>query len=328
MPSPTRAFITSTDSWPMTTEQAEQNCLTKGAPTPPRLVYSMQQPPFRSPRYRFWRRLRRHKLGMLGLATLTLLVLAAILAPIISGHDPAAIDLRMKNTPPSGDHILGTDAIGRDVWARLVYGAQVSLSVGLVAVTIYTTIALLLGSIAGYLGGAVDNVIMRITDIIMCFPTFLLIITVAAVLPPDTYTIMIIIGVFGWPGMTRLVRGQFLSLRGQDFVVAAVAIGVPTHRIIFRHILPNVIGPVVVAATLGLAGAIMTESSLSFLGLGVQQPASSWGQTLTTAMQLPILEGMPWRWLPSAAAIAFAVLSINFVGDALRDAFDPSSKLG
>lgn len=279
----------------------------------------------RSTRYRFWQRLRRHKLGMVGLAMLTLLVFAAIFAPVIAGHDPAAVNLRMKNKPPSADHILGTDAIGRDVWARLVYGAQVSLSVGLVSVTIYTTIALFLGSIAGYLGGVVDNVIMRFTDIIMCFPTFMLIVTVFAALPPNIFNIMLIIGVFGWPGMTRLVRGQILNLREQDFVIAALALGVPTHRIIFRHILPNVFGPVIVAATVGLAGAIMTESSLSFLGLGVQQPTASWGQTLTSAMSLPILEEMPWRWLPSAAAIAFAVLSVNFLGDALRDAFDPRS---
>lgn len=280
-----------------------------------------------SPRYRFWRRLWRHKLGMLGLTMLLLLVFAAVFAPALAGSDPARTDLKLKNRPPSAEHILGTDAIGRDGWARLVYGARISLAVGLVAVGIYTSIALVLGSIAGYLGGMVDNVIMRITDIIMCFPTFLLIITVASVLPPNIFNIMIIIGIFGWPGMTRLVRGQFLTLRGRDFVTAAVALGVPTHRIIFRHILPNVIGPVVVAATLGLAGAIMTESSLSFLGLGVQQPTPSWGQTLTTAMQLPILENMPWRWLPSAAAIAFAVLSINFLGDALRDAFDPRTTL-
>jgi peptide/nickel transport system permease protein len=260
---------------------------------------------------------------MLGLTMLLTLLFVALFAPALAGIDPAKTDLKLKNKPPSAEHILGTDAIGRDVWARLVYGARISLSVGLVAVGIYTTIALVLGSIAGYLGGAVDNVIMRLTDIIMCFPTFLLIITVASVLPPNIFNIMIIIGIFGWPGMTRLVRGQFLTLRSRDFVTAAVALGVPTHRIIFRHILPNVIGPVVVAATLGLAGAIMTESSLSFLGLGVQQPTPSWGQTLTTAMQLPILENMPWRWLPSAAAIAFAVLSVNFFGDALRDAFDP-----
>ena len=285
-------------------------------------------PPRRdSPRYRFWRRLWRHKLGMLGLVMLLLLVFAAVFAPVLAGSDPARTELKLKNKPPSAEHILGTDAIGRDVWARLVYGARISLSVGLVAVGIYTSIALVLGSIAGYLGGTVDNVIMRITDIIMCFPTFLLIITVASVLPPNIFNIMIIIGIFGWPGMTRLVRGQFLTLRNRDFVTAAVALGVPTHRIIFRHILPNVIGPVVVAATLGLAGAIMTESSLSFLGLGVQQPTPSWGQTLTTAMQLPTLENMPWRWLPSALAIAFAVLSVNFFGDALRDAFDPRTTL-
>ncbi|CAN5633559.1 ABC transporter permease [soil metagenome] len=291
------------------------------------LRQTLQAPRRDSTQYRFWRRLRRHKLGMLGLSMLLLLVIAALFAPLIAGHDPALMDLRMKNQAPSAAHILGTDAIGRDGWSRLVYGARISLSVGLVAVGIYTIISLLLGSISGYMGGFVDSAIMRFTDIIICFPTFLLIITVAAVLPPNIFNIMVIIGVFGWPGMTRLVRSQFLSLRSQDYVLAAVALGVPAPRIIFRHILPNVVGPVVVAATLGLAGAIMTESSLSFLGLGVQQPTPSWGQTLTTAMQLPVLENMPWRWLPSAAAIAFTVLSVNFFGDALRDAFDPRTIL-
>ena len=291
------------------------------------LTDTLQAPGSDSVQHRFWRRLSRHKLGMIGLGMLVILVIAAVFAPLIAGIDPAAMDLKMKNKPPSAEHILGTDAIGRDVWARLVYGARVSLSVGLVAVGIYTSIALVLGSVSGYVGGHVDNVIMRFTDIIMCFPTFLLIITVAAVLPPNIFNIMVIIGIFGWPGMTRLIRGQFLSLRSQDFVTAAVAMGVPTRRIIFRHILPNVVGPVVVAATLGLAGAILTESSLSFLGLGVQQPTPSWGQTLTTALQLPILENLPWRWLPSAVAIAFAVLSMNFFGDALRDAFDPRMTL-
>ena len=288
---------------------------------------TLQAPRRDSVQYRFWRRLSRHKLGMIGLIMLVILVFAAVFAPIVASIDPVEMDLKMKNKPPSAEHILGTDAIGRDVWARLVYGARVSLSVGLVAVGIYTSIALVLGSISGFFGGHVDNVIMRFTDIIMCFPTFLLIITVAAVLPPNIFNIMVIIGIFGWPGMTRLIRGQFLSVRSRDFVTAAVAIGVPNRRIIFRHILPNVVGPVVVAATLGLAGAILTESSLSFLGLGVQQPTPSWGQTLTTAMKLPILENLPWRWLPSAVAIAFAVLSMNFFGDALRDAFDPRMNL-
>ena len=308
----------------MTQEQTlAQDGQTGGAPLQQTLPTRRRD----SPRYRFWRRLWRHKLGMLGLTMILLLLFVALFAPLLAGIDPAKTDLKLRNQPPSAEHLLGTDAIGRDGWARLVYGARISLSVGLVAVGIYTSIALVLGSIAGYMGGMVDNVIMRITDIIMCFPTFLLIITVASVLPPNIFNIMVIIGIFGWPGMTRLVRGQFLTLRRRDFVIAAVALGVPTRRIIFRHILPNVIGPVVVAATLGLAGAIMTESSLSFLGLGVQQPTPSWGQTLTTAMQLPILENLPWRWLPSALAIAFAVLSVNFFGDALRDAFDPRTTL-
>ena len=291
------------------------------------LANTLQEPGRDSVQQRFWRRLIRHRLGMIGLVMLVVLVVAAIFAPVIAGIDPAVTDLRMKNKPPSAEHILGTDAIGRDVWARLVYGARVSLSVGIVAVGIYTSIALVLGSVSGYFGGPVDNAIMRFTDVIMCFPTFLLILTAVAVLPPNIFNIMVIIGIFGWPGMTRLIRGQFLSLRSQDFVTAAVAIGVPTRRIIFRHILPNVVGPVVVAATLGLAGAILTESSLSFLGLGVQQPTPSWGQTLTNALMLPVLENMPWRWLPSAIAIAFAVLSMNFFGDALRDAFDPRMNL-
>ncbi|MDE0183303.1 MAG: ABC transporter permease [Caldilineaceae bacterium] len=291
------------------------------------LANTLQEPGRDSVQQRFWRRLIRHRLGMIGLVMLVLLVVSAVFAPLIAGIDPAVTDLRNKNEPPSAEHILGTDAIGRDVWARLVYGARVSLSVGLVAVGIYTSIALVLGSVSGFFGGLVDGVIMRFTDVIMCFPTFLLILTAVAVLPPNIFNIMVIIGIFGWPGMTRLIRGQFLSLRSQDFVTAAVATGVPTRRIIFRHILPNVVGPVVVAATLGLAGAILTESSLSFLGLGVQQPTPSWGQTLTNALMLPVLENMPWRWLPSAIAIAFAVLSMNFFGDALRDAFDPRTNL-
>ena len=291
------------------------------------LTDTLEAPRTDSVQHRFWRRLTRHKLGMIGLGMLLILVFAAVFAPVIAGIDPAAMDLKMKNKPPSAEHFLGTDAIGRDVWSRLVYGARVSLSVGLVAVGIYTSIALVLGSVSGYAGGHVDNVIMRFTDIIMCFPTFLLIITATSVLPPNIRNLMVIIGIFGWPGMTRLIRGQFLSLRGQDFVIAAVAMGVSAYRIIFRHILPNVVGPVVVAATLGLAGAILTESSLSFLGLGVQQPTPSWGQTLTTSLQLPILENLPWRWLPPAVAIAFSVLSMNFFGDALRDAFDPRMNL-
>lgn len=276
-----------------------------------------------TPAERFLHRMMHHKLGMVGLFVVALLVLAAIFAPIVAGQDPYETNLALKNTPPSAQHILGTDAIGRDVWARLVYGARVSLAIGVVAVGIYATIGVLLGSIAGYAGGLVDAIIMRFTDIIMCFPTLMLIITVAAVLPPNILTVMVIIGIFGWTSLCRLVRGQVLSLRNEDFIMAAVSIGARNREIIFRHILPNVVGPVVVACTLGLANAIMTEASLSFLGLGVQTPIPSWGSTLQTAMELPIIDGMPWRWVPAAVAIAITVLAVNFLGDGLRDALDP-----
>ena len=276
---------------------------------------------------RFWRRLRRHRLGMLGLSMLVALVLTATFAPTVARQDPSATNLRGRNKPPSEAHILGTDGVGRDVWARLVYGSRVSLSVGIVAVGIYATIGILLGSIAGYMGGHVDNAIMRFTDMMMSFPTLLLIITAAAVLPPSILNVMIIIGIFGWTHMCRLVRGQFLALREQEFVVAALSYGAPWNRIVFRHMLPNVVGPIVVACTLGLAGAILTEASLSFLGLGVQQPTPSWGSTLHTAMELPTLEDMPWRWIPAGLAIAVTVLSVNFAGDGIRDALDPRTVL-
>lgn len=273
--------------------------------------------------HRFRNRFLRHRLGMFGLTILCLLVLVAIFAPWVAGYSPTEIDFRLKDVPPGREHLFGTDRIGRDVWARVVFGTRVSLSVGAVAVGIYTTIALILGSLAGYIGGRVENVIMRFTDVMMCFPTFLLIIAATAILPPNILNIMLIIGIFGWPGMCRLIRGQFLTLRRRDFVVAAIALGAPQYRIIFQQILPNAIGPVLVAATLGLGNAILTEAGLSFLGLGVQEPTPSWGSMLLTAMQLPILEDMPWRWIPPAVAISVTVLSFNFVGDALRDALDP-----
>ena len=277
---------------------------------------------------RFVSRFLRHKMGMVGLGVILILALMAIFAPIVGLQDPNKIDLTVMRQPPSPDHIMGTDPIGRDAWARLVYGARVSLSVGLVAVGIYCTIGILLGGVAGYFGGWVDMVISRFTDIMMCFPSFMLIITVAIMLPPNIFNVMVIIGIFGWTGVSRLIRGQFLSLREQDFVMAARCGGVRSGRIVFRHILPNAIAPVVVAATMGLAGAIMTESGLSFLGLGVQEPQSSWGSMLQDAMSLPILETMPWLWLPPALAIAVTTLSVNFVGDALRDALDPHMTLG
>src|SRR5205823_6290286 len=183
-------------------------------------------------------------------------------APVLGGYDPNDANLRMINQPPSAAHILGTDSVGRDTWARLVYGARVSLSVGLVAVGIYSVIGIVFGGVSGYFGGRVDMAIMRFTDAMMCFPSFMLILTVAAMLTPSVFNIMIIIGIFGWTGICRLVRGQFLSLRERDFVVAAHCVGASNMRIVFRHILPGAIAPVIVAASLGISGAILTEAGL------------------------------------------------------------------
>ena len=277
---------------------------------------------------RVFRRFRRHRLAVFGAVVILILVLMAVFAPVVARHDPYYQDYSAIKEPPSRDHILGTDALGRDVWARLVYATRVSLSVGLVAVAIYTVIGTILGSIAGYYGGAVDSVIMRLTDIVMCFPLLIIIITVVALIGASLFNIMAVIGLIAWPSICRLVRGQFLSLREQDFVMAANCLGVPGKRVIGRHLLPNCVGPITVAATFGMAGAILTEASLSFLGLGVPPPEPSWGQMLTEAQKLSVLSGMPWLWVPPGLMIALTVLCVNFVGDGLRDALDPQSQMG
>ncbi len=269
-----------------------------------------------------------HRLAVFGAAVLLLLIFVAILAPIIAGQDPYHQDYSALKAPPSREHILGTDALGRDVWARIVYATRVSLSVGLVAVGIYTLIGTALGAIAGYYGGVIDSLIMRTTDVVMSFPMLIIIITVVALVGPSLFNIMAVIGLIAWPSICRLVRGQFLSLREQEFVTAAHCLGVPPGRIIRSHLLPNCVGAITVAATFGMAGAILTEASLSFLGLGVPPPEPSWGQMLTEAQKLSILAGMPWLWIPPGVMIALTVLCVNFVGDGLRDALDPQSRLG
>lgn len=268
----------------------------------------------------------RHRLAVFGAAVLVLLVIMAVFAPLIAGQDPYYQNYSSLKQPPSREHILGTDALGRDMWARIVYATRVSLSVGLVAVAIYTVIGTVLGAIAGYYGGAVDATIMRFTDVVMCFPMLIIIITVVAMVGSSLFNIMAVIGLIAWPSIARLVRGQFLSLREQEFVTAAHCLGVPSGRIIRSHLLPNCVGPITVAATFGMAGAILTEASLSFLGLGVPPPVPSWGQMLTEAQKLSILAGMPWLWIPPGVMIALTVLSVNFVGDGLRDALDPQSR--
>ncbi len=273
------------------------------------------------------KRFLRHKLALLGLVILSAMVLLAVLAPVIERYSPIALDLGSMGQAPSGAHWLGTDTTGRDVWSRIVHAGQVSLSVGLVAVSISTLIGIVIGSIAGYAAGKVDMVLMRFTDMVMAFPSLVMIITIASVLGPSIYNTMLVIGILTWPGIARLVRGQFLSFREQQFVLAARSIGVSPFQIMFRHLFPNVVGTVTVAATFGMANAILQEASLSFLGLGVQAPTPSWGNMLQDAQSQTILEGMPWLWLAPGLMIALAVLSINFIGDGLRDALDPRSSL-
>ena len=264
---------------------------------------------------------------MAGLVFLVVVVLLAVAAPWVTQHLPTKIHSGLTRAAPSAEHVLGGDVAGRDIWSRVVYGGRVSLSVGLVAVSISILIALILGTLSGYYGGAVDMAIMRLTDIMMVFPTLILIMAVVSMLGPSIYNVMAIIGLLGWPSSARLVRGQILSVREWDFVMAARSLGVQDRNIMFKHILPHVLAPLLVAATFGVAGAILTEAGLSFLGLGVLPPTPSWGNMLNGAQSIYILERHWWIWLPPGMAILLTVLAINFVGDGLRDAFDPRMTL-
>ncbi len=270
-----------------------------------------------------WHHFRQHRLAMIGATMLLVLTLAALAAPLLVAHEPNAIDLSAYRKPPSADHWLGTDSAGRDVLSRLLYAGRVSLSVGIVAVAIYVVIGVILGGVAGFYGGWIDSILMRLADMVLSFPAIIVIITIVSVLGPSIYNVMLVIGLLGWPPIARLIRGDFLTLRERDFVLASHAIGAQNGRIIFRHILPNALAPVIVAATFGMAQAILLEAGLSFLGLGVQPPTASWGNMLNAAQSFTILEQMPWLWLPPGVMTALAVISINFVGDGLRDALDP-----
>lgn len=273
-----------------------------------------------------WNRLRRNRRAMIGLYLLVLLGTTSVLAPVLAPYDRDATAVGQKEQPPSASHWLGTDALGRDVLTRLLYGGQISLTVGVVAVSIYLTIGVVLGALAGYYGGLVDGFMMRLTDIVMAFPFLPLALTVAVMLGPSIYNTMLILGLLGWTSICRLVRGEFLSLRTRDFVQAARASGASDLHIILRHMLPNAIAPILVAATLGVAGAILSEAALSFLGMGVRQPLPSWGNMLSDAQSYRTLLKLPWLWVPPGLMIFIAVLSINLLGDGLRDALDPRLK--
>jgi peptide/nickel transport system permease protein len=277
---------------------------------------------YESPMRQGLRRFRSNRPAILGGVVLALVLGIAIFAPTFA-QDPNHIDLEAIRQPPSGAHLLGTDEAGRDVWSRLVYGAQTSMIVGFGAVALYVVIGTILGMAAGYFGGSVDQILMRVTDTVMSIPPLLLIIVFVAAVGPSLASVIAVIGLLGWPGTARLVRGQFLSLREAEFVTAARVTGVRDLSIAVRHLLPNTLGPLTVVATFGVASAILLEAGLSFLGLGVRPPAPSWGVMINSAQSPVILNGLPWLWLPPGIAIAVTVLAVNFIGDGLRDAFDP-----
>ncbi|HEX5963222.1 MAG TPA: ABC transporter permease [Gemmatimonadales bacterium] len=267
-------------------------------------------------------RLQRDRFFQLGLFFVALVVLAAIFAPWLAPHDPLTGDLRNAYlVDPGSRFLLGTDTQGRDVLSRVLYGARLSLSVGLISQSVSVTIGVLLGLLAGYYGRWVDALVMRLADITLAFPTLLLLIAVAAAVKPSLPVVFVVIGIVGWAGMARLVRSQVLVLRHSEFVLAARALGARDRRVLLRHLLPNVRTQVIIAATLGIAGAIMAEAALSFVGLGAQPPTPSWGAMVADGRDL--LRVAPWISFAPGLAIGVAVLGFNLVGDALREAYDP-----
>ncbi len=260
-----------------------------------------------------------NRLIFFGILIVGFFVIVAALAPFISPYDPGAIDIDNILMGPSKEHIFGTDSLGRDLFTRMLYGTRISLLVGLVAVGISAIIGIILGAIAGYYGKWIDRLIMRFVDIMLCFPTFFLILSVIALLEPSMINIMAIIGVTSWMGVARLIRAEILSLKERDFIYAEKAIGASDFTIIFKHLIPNAMAPVLVSITLGVAAAILIESSLSFLGIGVQPPTPSWGNILSEGKS--VMGAGWWMMLFPGIAIFITVLGYNLLGEGLREKF-------
>ena len=269
------------------------------------------------------RPLRRDPLFLLSVTVLGLILLTAIAAPLIAPDGPNVIDIDNLEAPPSAEHLLGTDALGRDILARVLYGGRVSVLVGICAVLLQIVIGVSIGSLAGYAGGLVDTVLMRFTEIVMCFPFYAIAITLAAIFGASTWNVVLIIGVLNWTGLARLVRAELLSLREREFVLAARSIGVNPFVITLRHLLRNAYGPILVNATIAVGGGILAEAALSFLGLGVAQPNPSWGNMLSSAQSLRVLSNQWWMWAPPGIAIVLMVLSINVLGESLASRLNP-----
>jgi peptide/nickel transport system permease protein len=266
------------------------------------------------------KRFKKNRLAMFGLSVLALIAVMAVFAPVLSPYDPNELG-KTSLEAPSAAHIFGTDDFGRDIFSRALYGARVSITVGFVAVSIALIIGLILGSIAGYSGGFIDSILMRLIDIMLSFPSIFLLLSIQVMLTPNIYNVMIVIGLTSWMGVARLVRSEILSVKERPYIEAARAIGASNIRILFRHVLPNSLYPVIVAGTLGIAGAILTESALSFLGLGVQPPFASWGNMLQDSQAY--LRDAWWMAFVPGCLILITVLCIYFVGEGIREAMDP-----
>lgn len=273
-----------------------------------------------------WKRLKKNKLAVISLIIIVLLYLVAIFAPVIAPYPIDEMDFENIHGAPSAKHWLGTDSLGRDLFSLVIYGSRISLTVGIVSMAIALSIGTVLGAISGYYGGVIDNIIMRFTDIALCFPQFFLILTIVALFGNGIYKVIVIIGLTSWMRVTRLVRSQFLSLKQREFVESAKALGASDARIIFQHLLPNSMAPVIVAATLRVGSTILTEAVLSFLGLGVKQGTVSWGGLLQDAQSITVMLETPWIAIFPGLMIFITVLSFNLLGDGLRDALDPKLK--
>nr|WP_225221010.1 oligopeptide ABC transporter permease [Bacillus norwichensis] len=271
----------------------------------------------------FFRKFTRNKLAVFGAIVLAIIILSAILAPLIAPYNPGTTDLANKLAPPSSENWLGTDRFGRDIFTRLLFGGRISLLVGFGSVAGALLIGTTIGAIAGYYGGMIDSVLMRFVDVIISIPTIFLLITIVTIFQPSVDKLILIFAITSWTTTARMVRGEFLSLRTREFVLASRTIGTSPVKIIFSHILPNAMGPIVVTATLLVGTVILSEAALSYLGLGVQPPTPSWGNMLEDAQNFTVLLKAPWYAAFPGLMILITVLCFNFVGDGLRDALDP-----
>lgn len=268
-----------------------------------------------------------NKMAVLGLIVIILFVILSVFAPLFTKLDPNQTDLLNIRGCPNAEHILGTDDLGRDIFTRLLYGGRISIAVGVISMALQLAIGVTVGTLAGYFGGILDKIVMRIVDVIMCFPFFVIAIALASVLGGSMTNLVLIIGMLMWPGIARIVRSQVLVIKENEFIMGARALGLNWLEIIFSHVLPNIASSVLVASTLSVASGILMEATLSFLGLGVNPPDPSWGNMLVAAQSMSVLKNQWWMWIPAGTAVVLMVLAVNFFGDGLRDALDAKSKI-